>query len=167
VPKPTPALLPTGEAAAPEPAVPATDPKNASYTIEGQTVTLVNGEAEVPAAPGSATMVTTTLFGEPTAGDLDGDKVPDAAVMLVQSPGGSGTFYYEAAALNRGGIYAGTNAILLGDRIAPQTTQVSGGVITVNYAERASGEPMTAQPSVGVSKYFQVENDRLAEVQQP
>lgn len=128
------------------------DPLNTTYTIDGQTVTLKNGSSSMPAAPGSASLVTTSIFGQPASGDLNGDGKADAAVMLVQNTGGSGTFFYIAAVIN-GGI-EGTNAILLGDRIAPQNIQIEKGRIVVNYATRKSGEPMTAQPSVGVSRYF-------------
>ncbi|HRH21982.1 MAG TPA: hypothetical protein PLJ58_02155, partial [bacterium] len=55
------------------------------------------------------------------------------------------------------------NAILLGDRIAPQTTEWLDGEIVVNYAERKAGEAMTVSPSVGVSRYFQVADGTLIE----
>jgi hypothetical protein len=136
--------------------------KNATYVIEGQTVQLIDGKAEVAAAPGSASKITTQYFGNEAKGDLNGDGIPDLALLLTQSSGGSGTFYYVVAALQTSnGGYAGTNGILLGDRIAPQTTEIHNGEILVNYADRKPGEPMTAQPTVGVSKYFKVENDTL------
>jgi len=49
---------------------------------------------------------------------------------------------------------AGTNAILLGDRIAPDTTQIANGIVTVNYADRKPTDPMSTPPSIGVSKYL-------------
>src|SRR6185295_1067652 len=70
------------------------DPSNTGYTVDGQTVMLVEGKSETPAAPGSATKITTTIFGEPVRGDVNGDGVNDAALILVQNSGGSGTFYY-------------------------------------------------------------------------
>ncbi len=132
------------------------DPTNASYLVEGTVVTLVNGQAEVPAAPGSASTVRTWIFGLPAMGDLNGDGTRDAALLLVQNAGGSGTFYYAAAALATSAGAEGTNAILLGDRIAPQNISIASGTILVNYADRNAGEPMTTQPSLGVSKYFTV-----------
>ena len=36
-------------------------------------------------------------------GDIDGDKLADAAVMLVESSGGTGRFYYLFVLMNRGG----------------------------------------------------------------
>ncbi|MEE4263993.1 MAG: hypothetical protein V2I56_14985, partial [Desulfobacteraceae bacterium] len=93
----------------------------AVYTIEKRDIHLISGRAEVPVAPGSAINITTTVFGEPVYGDLNGDGRDDAALFLVYDPGGSGTFYYVATAITRDGIFQGTNAVLLGDRIAPRT----------------------------------------------
>lgn len=148
---------------APQTETGATDPKNATYTIEGKQVTLVNGSAQESAAPGSASVVKTTMFDEPTMGDLNGDGVNDAGVMLVVSGSGTGTFYYAAAALNNDSAYTGTNAVLLGDSIAPQTKSIQNQVFTVNYADRKPDEPMTANPSVGVTKNFTVNGTTLVE----
>jgi hypothetical protein len=131
--------------------------------IEGRAVTLVGGLSDVPAAPGSASRVVTRYFGNEATGDFNGDGQPDVGFVLTQSPGGSGTFYYAAVALRTPAGYVGTNAVLLGDRIAPQTTEARDGTLIVNYADRRPGEPMTARPSVGVSKYLKVVGGRLVE----
>ena len=139
-----------------------TDYKNATYTIDGEDVTLVEGLSETPAAPGSASMLSIKYFGNVAKGDLNADGIPDLAFLLTQSSGGSGTFFYLVAALqNSAGGYTGTNAVLLGDRIAPQETEIKDGEIVVNYADRKVGQPMSAVPSVGVSKYLKVENNHL------
>ncbi len=143
------------------------DPRDGIYTIDDRSVALSAGVAQTPAAPGSASMTTTRYFGNEATGDLNGDGAPDIAFILTQDGGGSGTFYYVAVALRRGDGYVGTNAVLLGDRIAPQTTEIHDGLLVVNYAERAPGEPMTAQPSQGVSKYLRVESGQLVEVPNP
>jgi hypothetical protein len=57
--------------------------------------------------------------------------------------------------------YQGTNAIFLGDRIAPQSTVIEDGKIIVNYADRKPDEPFTIQPTVGVSKTAWVVNGVL------
>ena len=95
---------------------------------------------------------------------LNGDKTEDIAFLITNSSGGSGTFYYVVAAVLEADGYRGTNAMLLGDRIAPQTTEFRNGEIIVNYADRKAGEPMTTPPSVGVSKYFKITNNRLVEI---
>jgi hypothetical protein len=141
------------------------DPKNTSYSIDQKYVTLVNGFASVANSGELVVPIKTTYFGNEAQGDLNQDGVPDTALLLTQDGGGSGTFYYIVVALRAGDVYVGTNGLLLGDRIAPQTTEIKDGKIIVNYAERKEGEPMTTAPSVGVSKYFEVNNGILVSVQ--
>ncbi|HUX36060.1 MAG TPA: Gmad2 immunoglobulin-like domain-containing protein [Candidatus Paceibacterota bacterium] len=141
----------------------ANSPLNAAYAIDNVSYPLQNGKFEKEAAPGSASKETVSVFGAPIYGDLNGDGIKDAAVMLQRDSGGSGTFYYAAAAINDNGTYKGTNAVFLGDRIAPQNMEIRNGVLIVNYADRAANEPMTARPSFGKSEYLEVENNILAE----
>lgn len=139
------------------------DPLNTTYIIEGQKIRLIDGRSETKAAPDSATKVITSVFGKPVYGNIDGEGNPDAALILAHDPGGSGTFYYVAAALNVNGGYLGTRAILLGDRVALQNVSVRNGVIVVNYADYRLGEPMTTSPSVVKSKYLVLERNVLKE----
>lgn len=137
------------------------DYKNASYRIGGQEVTLVDGVAEVQSAPGSASKITTRYFGNELVTDLDGDGREDIAFILTQETGGTGTFFYAVAALNTENGYVGSDGYLLGDRIAPQPTTLSPNpkhkyVVVFNYADRATGEPMTSDPSVGKSAYLKL-----------
>ena len=144
-------------------------PQNATYIIDGQPVTLVNGKAEQEAAPGSAEKIVTQYFGNAVELDLNADGRPDSGFLLTQTTGGSGIFFYVAAATqNPDGTYQGTNAIFLGDRIAPQSTNVDPNnpvQFIVNYAERAPDEPMTTPPSRGVSRTFKLDNGTLIEIQ--
>lgn len=135
--------------------------KNAAYTIEGKSIRLVNGYAETSAAPGSAAKLITKYFGDDASGDLNGDGAPDVAFILTQTSGGSGTFYYVVAAQKTPNGYTGTNGVLLGDRIAPQTIEIRNGEVVANYADRPAGAPMTNPPSVGVSKYLHLEKGQL------
>jgi len=123
---------------------------NATYLIAGQPVTLKEGLAEVPAAPGSASVVTTRYFGNEVEHDFNGDGAPDKAFLITQETGGSGAFFYLVVALRDGQGYRGSEAVYIGDRIAPQTTNVDEkGIILVNYADRAPGEAFTVRPSQG------------------
>lgn len=140
------------------------DYKNISYIIEGRSVTLTNGVSVSPVAPGSATTVTTRYFGNEAHGDLNGDGKDDVAFLVTQDGGGSGTFYYVVAAVATNNGYSGTNAILLGDRIAPQTTEIRSGTIIVNYADRKADDPMSVPASIGVSKYLKLSGAQLVEV---
>jgi hypothetical protein len=140
-----------------------TDPMNGTYVIDGEAVTFNNGKSEQDIVPGSATKIESMIFGALTYADLNNDGRQDALFFLTQLSGGSGTFFYVAAAINTGKGYTGTNAIFLGDRIAPQTIDVSNGVAAINYAVRGADEPMSAMPSIGVTKYLQVRDTLLKE----
>ena len=139
-------------------------PLNATYTVDGKQVTLVDGRAEEEIVEGSVSQLITTIFGEPAFGDVDGDGDLDAALILVQDTGGSGTFYYGAAAINEGGIYQGLNALFLGDRIVPQFHQIQGEMFLYSYTERGLGEPMSAPPSFGALQHAIVEEGVLKAV---
>ena len=145
------------------------DPLNATYIIEGKSVTLIGGKVEQEIVPGSASKLKTAAFGTPTKGDLNGDGINDAALILTQNSGGNGTFYFAVAAVynSQNGKTVGTNGILLGDRIAPQNILINDETIVVNYADRNKGESMATPPSLGITKYFGVmekgENETLFE----
>lgn len=133
----------------------ATSPRDATYILNGQPVTIKNGIFEMEAAPGSASKIITRYFGNEVKYDLNGDGREDTVFILTQEMGGSGTFYYVVAALNTKDGYVGSPGLLLGDRIAPQTIEMGkGNIIIVNYADRALGESFTTQPSVGKSLWL-------------
>ncbi len=118
------------------PVVSSLDVNKISYVIDGETLAL--GDS-------------LKVFGQPVYGDFNSDGKQDAAVLLVSNPGGSGTFYYAVLAINKGDKYVATNALLLGDRIAPQTVEVREGRAIYNYADRALTDPMVTPPSIGKS----------------
>ncbi len=138
------------------------DPKNATYRIVGESVTLVNGKASSPAAPGSASMIVTEYFGNEVNYDFDKDGRMDTAFILTQNSGGSGTFYFLVYALNKETGYQGSEGLYIGDRIAPQTTELLNdpsreGVIVVNYADRKPGESFAVAPSLGKSLWAKLD----------
>jgi hypothetical protein len=142
----------TGAVGGPGPTLPISySYKDAVFTIDG--------------APTTITSEGVGYFGNEAVGDLDGDGRSDTAFLVTHDGGGSGTFYYVIVALADGGGYAGTNAVLLGDRIAPQTTEIRDATLIVNYADRKPTESMTAAPSVGVSKYLKVFQGTLGVVE--
>ncbi len=129
----------------------ALSPLDGTYLFDGEEIALLGGTFEREAAPGSVTKETFRVFGVPKIGDLDGDGDADAALYLVRDGGGSGSFYYVAFAMNDDGSYRGTNAMFLGDRIAPQTLEIRDANAIANFAERKDGESFATPPSVGKS----------------
>jgi hypothetical protein len=159
-------LVLLGAGCTPSPQPPGTDtssPQNSTYLIDGTPVILTNGRSETNIIGDQASKTITQYFGNEAVGDVNGDGKPDTVFLLTQTMGGTGTFYYAAVALKTDAGYQGTNAILLGDRIAPQTTEIRDGKIIVNFADRKPDEPFSESPSVGVTKNLYMLNGKLVE----
>jgi hypothetical protein len=124
-------------------------------------ITLTNGEYVGPAAPGFATRLTVRLGDTIARGDLNGDGVEDAAVILLADPGGSGTFSYVAAVVNQEGRLHGVASALLGDRIEIRSLTTQGGTIEVTILDRAPGEPMSSPPTIEVTRSYKLRGARL------
>lgn len=141
------------------------DPLNATYDVEGKSITLVNGAAIVDAGPGSSSKTTTRYFGNEAYGDIDGDDDNDAAFLITQDSGGTGLFYYVVVALRTPTGYKLTNTFFVGDRISPQSTEIKedSKELHVNFAERKKGEPMSAEPSVGAVLLLKVTPEGVLE----
>jgi hypothetical protein len=139
------------------------DFKNISYQIDGQDVKLVNGAAEMPIVDSSSKTVT-KYFGNEVWGDFNGDGIQDVAFVLTQTSGGSGTFFYAVAALGTGNGYVGTNAVLMGDRVSPQSATFGDGIIVVNYSTRGVDDAMMVPPSVGASLRLQIAGGKLVKI---
>jgi len=140
--------------------------KDAEFIIEGERIKLENGLAETGGISDSSSKIVTRYFGNEIKTDLNGDGLEDVAFLLIQEPGGTGAFFYAVAAIQTDRGYVGSDGYFLGDRIAPQSTNLSPNprhkyVIVFNYAERAAGEPMTAEPSVGKSVYLKLDPESM------
>ncbi|MES3029843.1 MAG: hypothetical protein V4820_18550 [Pseudomonadota bacterium] len=127
------------------------DPKNSTFTLDGQSVTIENGMSSIPSAPKSASSTTTRYFGDERRGDFNNDGQEDIAFIVTQDAGGSGLFYFIVAAIKGSDGYKTTNGFFIGDRIAPQSITIprSSNELQVNFADRQPGEPMTAPPTAG------------------
>ena len=137
------------------------DASSATFIFEDEPVRLSGGKSEVKDEIGFVTE--TELLEQKAFGDLNKDGKSDSVVLLAQSAGGSGVFVYVAAYVSGPVSYKGTNAVFLGDRIAPQSLSVSNGVATVKYLDRNSDEPFSAEPTVSTSKQFVFQNGEFQE----
>ncbi len=138
-----------------------TNPLQATYSLNGLEVTLRDGRFDMPAAPGAAARITVSVFGPPVYGYLDDDQDMDAALILVHQGGGSGTFYYVAAAIADESGYRGTNAVLLGDRIVPKLVNIQHRSIVAEFLDRKTSQPFSATPTVAVSRYAILDEHEL------
>lgn len=136
----------------------ANSPLNAIYKIDGNLIRLVNGKSEIEAIPGSTSKIITNYFGSEVRRDFDRDGREDSVFILTQTRGESGIFYYVVPALNTSEGYVGGEALLLGDRIAPQTTEIrKNNIVVINYSDRALGEDFTVTPSVVKSIWIKLD----------
>jgi hypothetical protein len=125
--------------------------KNAEYVIDGERIVL-GDEFQ--------------YFGNDFEVDLDNDGQEDVVFLLTQKTEGSGTLYYVVGAFKKEAGYVGSDGYLLGDRITPQSIEMSPNprhknVIVVNYTTRAHNEPMTSEPSVDTSVYLKIDSANM------
>ncbi len=134
------------------------DPSSATFIFDDETVTLSKGRNT-----NDESAEETALLDEIAYGDLNADGKEDTVVLLARSGGGSGVFIYVAAYVSGPVNYKGTNALFLGDRIAPSNISIANGVVTVSYLDRGENEALAAEPTVSVSKQFIYKNGEFQE----
>lgn len=115
------------------------------YNIENQLITLVNGIESKNFPNEDRLNQVTKYWGGDLRGDFDNNGTEDVVFILTQERGDGKILYYVTALMNK---TVTIPAILLGDRIAPQTINLEkNNIIAVNYADRGRGEPFTVSPS--------------------
>jgi uncharacterized lipoprotein YbaY/LysM repeat protein len=138
---------------------------NATYQgIYDEPVQLTDGEyVGEPFVEGGASRPTVTLLDQFTArGDLNGDGVDDAAVVLAENSGGSGTFIYLAAVVNQDGMPVNQATVLLGDRAQIDSLAIENGEIVVSMVTHGPDDPMCC-PTQQAIKTYQLQGDQLVE----
>jgi hypothetical protein len=128
-----------------------------SSSVEGGQVPLDGGRWTDP--DGGSTF---TLHPTHAIGDLDGDGQADAVVVLVESSGGSGSFYYMFALMNRDGKPAQLGEPeWLGDRtVIERLTIDRRGVISVRYVTHGDNDPACC-PTMKIDDRYRVEKGKL------
>lgn len=124
---------------------------------------LANGFYREKFNPGSSTEIVIRMSDHVAMGDLDGDKVEDAAVILISTPGGSGTFYDLAAVVNAGGVPSHVDTEPLGDRVKIKSLTISSGTILLDLIVHGPKDPMCC-PTVEVTRRYRLEGNKLARV---
>ena len=130
------------------------DPSNATFTFSDGPVTLSAGKSEKAITPGSAAIEEIVVVDKFAYGDINNDKKNDTALLLARYGAGSATFIYVAAFVSGPLNYKGSQTVLIGDRIAPQSISIDNSVITVNYLDRGPDEAFTTEPTISISKQF-------------
>lgn len=120
------------------------------------------GRGLITFGAGATERVHARLVGRLAAfGDLDGDRVADAAVAVAIDPGGSGTFVHLLALLNRGGAPAQAGRAFLGDRVRVEHLAIRSGQIIATLLTHGPGEALCC-PATRVRRAFALQGRRLA-----
>jgi hypothetical protein len=139
------------------------NPSNATFLIDGESITLSAGRNERIVAPGSVMTEETVALDKFAYGDINLDGKSDTVLLLARYGGGSGIFIYAAAFVSGPVTYRGSNAIFIGDRIDPQSISINNGVVTVNYLDRGPQEAFSTEPTIPASKQFAYKNGEFVE----
>ncbi len=139
------------------------DVRSASYASEwpeSGTARLRDGEFREPVAEGSATELKIAIE-QVAFGDLNGDGLADAAVVLAADPGGSGTFYTLHAVTGAPGEATDAGSVFLGDRIVLRGMAVESGSVSVDLLDRREGDPMSAPPMIPRQRRYELKEAGL------
>lgn len=156
-----------GGTAAPNPAALTVEElTNATYAgIYEEPVTLSDGTYEgAPFVEGGASRPTVTFLNDWTAlGDLNGDGLADAAVLLVENSGGSGSFIYLAAVIDQAGQPVNAATTLIGDRVEIKSITIENGRIIMEFVTPGPDDPLCC-PTLNVRQSYVLQGDQLVEV---
>jgi len=130
-----------------------------SDLVQGGKVTLVNGRFEAPIA-GTALKATATLAEQIASGDLNGDGLFDAAVVLATNTGGTGVFKDLHAVLNQGGQAVDTAVMTLGDRVQIKALAIREGEIIVDMMTHGPKDGLCC-PTVEVVQTYRLQGNNL------
>lgn len=156
-PAPTATLMPTAV-----PSLSLDALRNIEYVIEGPAsgkAKLVNGSYQ-ERIPNSSAQIVVTFNDALSIGDLNGDGLTDAAVVLAINTGGSGTFYNLYGVLNDKGAPRPTAPIVLGDRIKLKALRIQDGELSVNFLTQGPKDAMT-NPTLDVTRKFKLQEGKL------
>jgi hypothetical protein len=99
-------------------------------------------------------------------GDLNGDSLRDAAVILYSDPGATGKFFNVipviASTTNRPEILAGTvgHGVFLGDRVKPDSFWIDGHRVWLRMMEHAKGDDACC-PTLWQQRTYRLVKDSL------
>jgi hypothetical protein len=147
LPSPTPSVVPSSI-----PEFPVDSLRNATYyaPFYERTVKLVNGAYSEGSG---ATYYSVQLLDVYAYGDLNGDGKSDAAVILAENGGGSGTFESVVAVYNENGVPVQAGQAALGDRVLVNSVKIEAGAVVLDMVVQAPNDPMCC-PTLPTTQTF-------------
>jgi hypothetical protein len=93
-------------------------------------------------------------------GDLNGDGLDDAAVLLVENGGGSGQFESLVVVLNVGGSPKQAGQAELGDRVLVNAVTIASAAVTLDMVVQGPNDPLCC-PSVPEKQVYRLVGNAL------
>jgi len=122
-----------------------------------KTVQLTDGKYE---AGTGADYALVQVLPQAALGDLNGDGVQDAAVLLAENSGGSGVFVSLVALVSNGSGFTQSQAVLIDDRPQINGVGISAGQISIDAVVHGENDPMVS-PTLKVLETYQLSEDAL------
>ena len=107
-----------------------------------RTITLKDGKYESGSDRAKPGYISVTMDDKVAFGDLNGDGLPDAAIILAENFGGSGTYITVAAILNQAGQPMAVASALIDDRAILHAISIQAGQILVDAIIHGPTDPM-------------------------
>ena len=130
-------------------------------------VTLADGRYEgAPFVAGAASRPVVRLVpGMKAMGDLTGDGIDEAALVLAHNAGGSGVFMHLAVVQASRSGPDNIATVMLGDRVKVISVTIDDGSIRVQLVEHAPADPMCC-PTLQAERAWRFAGNGLVEIEQ-
>lgn len=115
--------------------------KNLEYVVQNgmKLAELVDGKYESGTGAEYISVTMQDLFG---IGDLNSDGRQDAAVILAENYGGTGTFVYLVPVFDSGGSLSASSGTFLGDRVMVNSLGIEAGTIKMEIRVHAPNDSL-------------------------
>ncbi len=140
--------------------------RNAQYHLpllgdENTPIQFTDGAGHIAFGEGATERVSAGIVNDTVAfGDLNGDGFADAAVIVFISGGGSGTFIYLIAVLDREGAPVQAAHAFLGDRVPVRSLTIQSGKIVAETVAHRPSDGLCC-PTLEITRTFALEVDQL------
>jgi len=129
------------------------------WALEGK-VKLTNGICTESFIPSSSTQIVVKMAEPIAIGDLNGDQVDDAAVILISNPGTTGIYYDLAAVVNVEGIPYNIATEPLGESIRLKSLSMTAGVIKVEMVTHGPRDPLCC-PTLPATRSYRLQGNQF------
>ena len=121
--------------------------------VSQKTVRLVDGKYE--AGSGADYLLVTIVAGPVAFGDMNGDGLADAAVILGENNGGSGDFESLVVVFNQGGVPTQWAAAQIGDRVKVNSVAINGQLVALDMLAQGPNDPLCC-PSLAETQTYRL-----------